>query len=518
MRAALLTLSLCALLHAAGSASPLADAAEQRDLARVRALLLRKLSPAVAQADGSTALHWAALHDDLPLARALLAAHAPVDAPTRINALTPLFMAARNGSAPMLDLLLRAGAAVDLPNDNGTTPLMMAAAAGNPAAVQLLLAHRANPNARELAHGQTPLMFAAALGRADAIRVLLAGRADPSLTSFAQKISDAAPRLPPDQMPKQVVTPPALLGAAWMGGQTALLYAAREGKSDAIRALLDGGAAIDQASDKEEITPLLIATVNGHFDAAMLLLSRDADPNLGSNDGLSPLYAAIDVRWAPFAWLPQPITTGETTSHLDLLRALLDRGASPDVRLGRRIWMRSFGLREWVDPTGATPFWRAAQALDVPAMQLLLERGADPRIPNASGDTALMVAAGVGWAPNNTTTAPAADARMSALRLCLAQGLDVTAADSTGYTALHGAAFRGDNEMVSFLVSRGASVTARTQLGDSPADMANGPIPHSIPHPETVALLEKLGSPNSHNCRSDQCLVAPVTEAELPLH
>ncbi len=154
------------------------------------------------------------------------------------------------------------------------------------------------------------------------------------------------------------------------------------------------------------------------------------------------------------------------------MRALLDAGASPNARLGRRLWMRSFGERSWVDPMGATPFWRAAQALDTPAMQLLLDHGADPRIANGFGDTALMVAAGVGWAPNNTTTVPCAGAWMSAERFCLAQGLDVNRRlDTIGYTALHGAAFRGDNEMVSFLVAQGARTDMRTRLGDSPADM-----------------------------------------------
>ena len=507
MRVFLLTLML-GVLAAAAESAPVADAVEKGDLATLRALLQRKVSPATPQAEGSTALHWAALKDDLAAARLLLAAGAPIDATTRINAITPLFMAARNGSAAMVDVLLRSGADFNRANDNGTTPLMMASAAGSGETVRLLLDRGVNPNVREAVHGQTALMFAAALGRADAIRVLLGRHADPELTSFVAKIVPS--RAPPGGSPP----PPQvfLQGASTMGGQTALLYAAREGKTEAIRALLEGGAAVDKISAEEQISPLLMAITNGHFDAAMLLLSHDADPKLTSILGLSPLFATIDVAWAPFAWLPQPITSGEATSHLDLMRALLDHGASPNIRLGRRVWMRSFGERSWVDPMGATPFWRAAQALDVPAMQLLLDHGADPRIPNGFGDSALMVAAGIGWAPNNTTTAPGAGAWMSAVRFCLALGLDINAIDTIGYTALHGAAFRGDNEMVSFLVSNGARADVRTRLGDSPADMANGPIPHSIPHPDTVALLEKLGSPNSHNCRSDQCLVAPATE------
>ncbi len=504
MRLLFLALAGAAFLHAADPGSPLADAAEKGDIARVRVLLQRKVSAAPAQADGSTALHWAALKDDLALARLLIPAGAPLNAATRINALTPLYMAARNGSAPMIDLLLRAGAGVDIANDNGTTPLMMAAAAGNPDAVRLLLDHGANPNAREFAHGQTALMFAAAEGRAEAIQVLLARHADPELASFVQKLAPPPAPVAPG--------PPIPRGAATMGGQTALIYAARAGKNEAILALLEGGASVNTVSTEERISPLLMAVTNGHLDTAVLLLARGADSTLANNQGLTPLYATIDVRWAPFAWLPQPLTSGEATSHLDLMRALINHGASPNVRITRRLWIRSFGERTWVDPSGATAFWRAAQALDVPAMKLLIEMGADPRIPTNYGTSALMVAAGVGWAPNNTTTAPDPDAWMAALKYCIAQGLDVKAADALGYTALHGAAFRGDNEMVSFLVSAGARADARTRYGDYPADFANGPIPHSIPHPETVTLLEKLGSPNSHNCRSDQCLVAPAAE------
>jgi ankyrin repeat protein len=140
-------------------------------------------------------------------------------------------------------------------------------------------------------------------------------------------------------------------------------------------------------------------------------------------------------------------------------------------------------------------------------MKLLVSLGADPKIATAGGDNALMVAAGLGWAPNNTTVVP--DQWKAAVEYCLSLGLDINAVDSKGYTALHGVAFRGDNDLIKFMVSKGARVDVKTKAGDTVADMANGPIAHSIPHPDTVALLESLGSANSHNCRSDQCLVAP---------
>jgi len=132
--------------------------------------------------------------------------------------------------------------------------------------------------------------------------------------------------------------------------------------------------------------------------------------------------------------------------------------------------------------------------------------GADPKIATKSGDTPLMAAAGIGWAANWSVNAPYP--ALDAVKYSLELGNDVNAADNRGYTALHGAAYLGNNELVNYLVSKGAKVNVKSKAGDSAADMANGPTRFGQPHPETAALLEKLGSPNSHNCRSDQCVIA----------
>jgi hypothetical protein len=92
----------------------------------------------------------------------------------------------------------------------------------------------------------------------------------------------------------------------------------------------------------------------------------------------------------------------------------------------------------------------------------------------------------------------------------------VNAADDKGYTALHGAAYLGNHEMIAYLMEKGADVKAVAKDKNTVADMANGPTRFGIPHPETVALLEKLGSANSHNCRSDQCLVNPKEDKKAP--
>jgi ankyrin repeat protein len=192
-----------------------------------------------------------------------------------------------------------------------------------------------------------------------------------------------------------------------------------------------------------------------------------------------------------------------------------------NAQLNDKLWFRSFtNDYTWVDPAGATAFWRAAQSSDVDAMKLLVERGADPKTATKSGETPLMAAAGIGWAANWSVNAPTP--LVDAVKYCVELGNDVNAVDSRGYTALHGAAYLGDNEMVKYLASKGARVDVKSKAGDTVADLANGPTRFGQPHLDTVALLEQLGSANSHNCRSDLCVVAaraavyarPLTPAE----
>jgi ankyrin repeat protein len=283
---------------------------------------------------------------------------------------------------------------------------------------------------------------------------------------------------------------------------------------DAALALVQAGANINQVNS-DKFSPLVMAIANGHLDLGNALLDRGADPNLATLTGLTALYATIDVRWAPHASYPQPDTAQEKISYLYLMKALLKCGANPNSQLGAKLWFRSlFSDPTWVDPAGATSFWRAAQSSDIAAMRLLREYGADPKIATKSGNTPLMVAAGVGWASNWSVNAPVPPGE--AVKYCVELGNDVNAVDGRGYTPLHGAAYIGNNEMVMYLVEKGAKVAVKSKAGDSPADMANGPWRFGLPHPETVALLEKLGSPNSHNCRSDKCVVAakPLSAAE----
>ena len=174
---------LSALLIAAPSDSPVADAAMHDKRDEVRTLLKQGADVNAAQGDGLTALHWAALKGDVELAQMLVYAGANLKATTRLDAFTPLLMAAKDGDAAMVEALVNAGADTNAATTNGTTPLMFASASGSVKAVETLLSHGAKVNAAEHAREETPLIFAAANGRTDVIRALVAHGADVKATT-----------------------------------------------------------------------------------------------------------------------------------------------------------------------------------------------------------------------------------------------------------------------------------------------------------------------------------------------
>ena len=559
-------IALTAILHAAAGA-PVADAAMDGNRDAVKALLKQAADVNAAQGDGMTALHWAAIKNDAELVQTLLYAGANAKATTRIGAYTPLLLAAKSGNADVIEPLVKAGADVNAATSNGTTALMFAAASGNVAAVQALLERGADVNAKESVRGLTPAMFAAASNRAAVIDLLAKKGADLKATS---KVTDLAAlsRDPaalreftqgnptvPGQEPQGSRNGPAPAGrggrgpqtpgvdrnfqlnelVAAQGGMTPLLLAAREGHLESVQALIGAGADVNQVSAGDHTSPLLIATINGQFDLAKFLLDKGANPNLAAENNGTPLYGAINCEWAPKALYPQPRAyVNQKTTYLELVKALLDKGADPNVRLNKKVWYSGYSFDlSGVDEIGATPFWRAAYASDVDAMKLLVSYGADPNIrtkksagrPRA-GDidrevkdvsglpavpvggpavTPLQAAAGVGYgegfAANSHRFAPGG--MLAAVKYLVEDlGADVNAYDHEGNTALHHAAARGDVEMIQYLVSKGADVKAVTREGRTTADMANGPVQRIQPFPEAVALLEKLGSKNNHKCVS----------------
>ena len=535
----------------AQSQAPIADAAQNKDSAAVRKLIKEGADVNGTHGDGMTALHYAALNGDAELAQMLLYAGANVGAKTRIGGYTPLHLAAQIGNANVIAPLVAAGAQVAALTTTGATPLMHAAHSGSVDAVRILIENGADPNIKETANGQTALMFAAASDRTDVVKLLIARGADLHVTSRVEDFAsltmtnDADQNgVPRPQQPRNAndvpgVTRPfnynELIGKH--GGLAALHFAARQGAMATAEALIKAGANINQRGAGDKTTPIVVAAVNGHFDLVSFFLDNGADPNLPSEGGVTPLYAVVNVQWQPRSFYPQPRAyLQQKTGYLELMKKLLDTGADPNVRTNRNTWFTqyNFDLRR-TDDSGATPFWRAAYASDIAAMKLLIEYGADPFIPtmrvaqrgNFQGGTRggsdrdplnreplptggpgtppLVAAAGAGYSEGFAGNAHrfAPTGMLAAVKYLVEEvGVDVNAEDEDGSTAVHNAASRGDNEMILYLVSKGADVTKVNRRGQTTVDMANGPVQRTQPYPETIKLLMGMGAKNNNRCVS----------------
>jgi len=526
--------------------SPVADAAQAGDRATVRALLKQGADVNGSQGDGTTALHWAAMKGDAEMVQMLVTAGANLRATTRLGAYAPLYLAAKGGHSAAVASLLAAGADVNGTSATGATPLMIAAAAGDTRTVTMLIEGGSKVDARDTAKGETALMYAAAFNRADVIRLLLQRGADAQITT---KVMDLAALTAPeeDTMARQGAGAPRrpadvpgvtrplryneLIGT--QGGLTALHFAARQGYTESVTAMMDAGVDINQPNPGDHMTPLLIAIVNGHFDLAKMMIEKGANPSQPSANGVTPLFAVLNVYWAPKSLYPGPKTyQQQQTGYLDLMKVLLDKGADVNARVKYKVWYQAYNSDfAGVDESGATPFWRAAYANDVDAMKLLVAHGADPNISTIkpagrpfTGDgvrqvqdtsglppvpyggpavSPLHAASGVGYGEGFAANAHryAPTGFLPAIKYLVEElGADVNAVDHEGNSPVHLAASRGDTESILYLVSKGADVTKVNREGNTTADMANGPVQRVQPFPEALALLEKLGARNNHKC------------------
>jgi uncharacterized protein len=477
----LATLSLAGLLTCGLASAQIADAVEHRDKDAVQALVKQRVNVNTPQPDGTTALHWAAHWDDLETVNLLLRAGANPKIANRYGA-TPLSEAASVGNAPMIEALLKAGADPKaLTTADGETVLMTAARAGNVDVVRILLEHAADVNAREKYKGQTALMWAAAERHPEVVKVLLAHGADWKVVSFDRET----------KMPK--LSAASSVSPIARGGFTAFLFTAREGDIESAKVMLDSGVDINQ-TDIDGTNALVVSIMNKKYSFAKFLLDRGANPNMVDVKGRAALYAAVDIRNEDYSALPNR-KEDDPLPSLELVKALLARGANRNMQLTKNLPGRSgMDSGDTTLDEGTTPLMRAARSGDAAVMRALLEKGADPKLTTKEGNTALMFAAGVGYR-DKFTRGTEAEA-LEALKVAVEAGLDLSQTNTRGETALHGAANRGADSIVQFLVDHGAKMDSKTKQGFTPLDVAMGKNVLSqlpVPHDSTVALIRKLG-------------------------
>ena len=443
---------------------PVVNAAREQRWVDVAELVSQGEDVKVAQPDGTTALHWAAYHGDTEAAELLLGAGADPGTANDYGA-TAVSLAARNGSATMLKVLLESGADPNQANPTGETVLMTAALTGRTAAVDLLLNAGADPGARETSHGQSALMWAVSEGHLETARTLIDHGAD--------------------------------VHAATSSGFTPVMFAARRGDVNLARLLLSTGARVNDTSE-DGTSVLHVATVRGHVDLALYLLDEGANPN-ADGPGYAPLHWASGI-WESAMTYDYPVETGEWSRlggvgerRLELMSALLDRGADPNARITGRPprFGNSYGTP---GKAGGTPLFLAAQAHDIDAMKILVERGADPTQTADQDITPLMAAAMMNRESGSSHLDEAGG--IDAIRLCLELGNDVNSANAVGDTALHAAALYGSVGMTEFLLENGADPSPVNAKGQTPLRNAIGVIQNAMlkEQPEVAAVLRRYGA------------------------
>jgi uncharacterized protein len=396
---------------------------------------------------------------------------------------TALSEAAALGNAKIIEQLLKAGADPNTRTTaDGETVLMTSARVGNLAAVKALLDHGADVNAKEAYRGQTALMWAAAERHADVVGLLLQRGADWKVQSSFRET----------KIPK--LSTASSISPISRGGLTAFLFAAREGDIETAKAMLEHEVDINQ-TDVDGTSGLVVSIMNKQYSFAKFLLERGADPNVTDVKGRAALYAAIDMRNQDWSALPMRKEQDPLASR-ELITAILAHGANVNAKLTHNLPGRSgMDYGDAALDEGTTPFMRAARSGDAATMQVLLDAGADPKLLTKDGNNALLFAAGIGYRDKQTqgTESQALDA----LKLCIDRGLDLSQTNAKGETALHGAANRGSDVLVKFLVEHGAKLDAKSKAGFTPLDIALGKDSFGalpVPHDSTVALLRSLGS------------------------
>ena len=564
----------------ADGATALQWASYKNDLEMADLLIAAGAKPDSRSREGATALYLAGVNGSAPMMEKLLKAGASANE-LGPQGETPLMLAARNGNLAALKLLVDNKADVNAKDKlRGTTALMWAAENSNPEAMKFLIAHgadfkitsnvdtrnarnnlantvnqrlnsafgagRGNGNGRGRgqangrgAQGRAPQTGAAPAGtpqeeQQNAAQVLTAAGIDPAI----------AASLPTQNLTAENVQEIATFfrGSTVTdgGGLTSLVLAARQDCFECVKTLVEAGADVNQRTNYGW-TALLTATQNRHYKIGEYLLNHGADPNIPNHGGWTPLYLATDNRNIESGYYP--VRTPDM-DHLEFIQLLLGHGANVNARIcgvkstpteceGDTTETRTNFTMQWLFEDGATAFLRAAQSGDLKLMKLLLDKGANPKIFTAHNVTPLAVASGIGWVEGVTFEWSRAET-IEAVKLCISLGIDPNVQDDEGRTALHGAAHKGDPEVIQLLADAGAKLDVHDKgsrdsvngalLGQTwiPLDWSRGlvrvGVQSAIPHPEAekllISLMKKQGLPIPDPPKSSLCLTKGVKGCE----
>jgi uncharacterized protein len=338
------------------------------------------------QAAGDSPLVQAAREGDIATVRALIAKRADVNETSRDGS-TALLWAAYHSDLAMAQALIAAGATTNTANKYGVTPLLQASRTGATPVVQALLRAGADPKVTH-PEGETPLMAASYAGSLGSVKLLLEANADVNATDTYQKqtalmwaateghteIVEALLTAGADPNIKAHITTLTERKHADhpTGGFTALMFAARNGHETAVRALVKGGAD-PKLANGDGASATIVAIVNDRLDLAATLLELGADANDGS------LYFAVDMHDATTDMRARDGSRlradfPNKLNSLDLIKLLLDRGADPNKAFVGQLHSYSLCCGEDIN---SSPFFRAAVASDVEALKLMLAHGAE---------------------------------------------------------------------------------------------------------------------------------------------